>query len=135
MLSVLILDSHSDYRQWLVNLLRSQSDFEVLADAGTLRDCLEKVSCFTPELVLMDFNLPDGDSLQAARDILFIQPQAKIVFLTENSADENLLSAIHSGAKGYLLKKPGRSPNPGFVAWIDYRSGANLAQHGGSPVG
>lgn len=104
MLSVLILDSHRDYRRWLIQQLCSQQDFEVLGEAGTLVDGLEKISRLSPELVLMDFNLPDGDSLQAARQILANQPQVKIVFLSENNADEKLLAAVQSGAKGYLLK-------------------------------
>lgn len=104
MLSVLILDSQNDYRQWLIDLLRNQPDFEVMGDAGTLVDGLKLVSRLSPELVLLDFNLPDGDSIIAARDIMALHPQAKVVFLTENSADEKLLAAIQSGAKGYLLK-------------------------------
>jgi DNA-binding NarL/FixJ family response regulator len=105
MLSVLILDSQNDYRQWLLDLLHNQPDFDVKGAAGTLADGLEMVSRFTPEVVLLDFNLPDGDSLVAARKIMAIQPQAKVVFLTENSADEKLLAAVQSGAKGYLLKR------------------------------
>jgi two-component system response regulator DevR len=104
MLSVLIIDHQAEYRQWLVNLLGDQPDFEVLGDAGTLVDGLSIFTRFSPELVLMDFNLPDGNSLQAARDMLRSQPQAIIVFLTEDSAEDKLVAAIHSGAKGYLLK-------------------------------
>lgn len=104
MLSVLILDSQHDYRLWLLDLLRKQPDFKVMGVASTLVDGLELVSRLGPELVLLDFNLPDGDSLIAAREIMAIRPQAKVVFLTENSADEKLLAAIQSGAKGYLLK-------------------------------
>ncbi len=105
MLSVLILDSQNDYRQWLLDLLHNQPDFDVKGAAGTLADGLEMVSRLTPEVVILDFNLPDGDSLVAAREIMAIQPQAKVVFLTENSADEKLLAAVQSGAKGYLLKR------------------------------
>jgi DNA-binding NarL/FixJ family response regulator len=104
MLSVLILDSQHDYRQWLLDLLSNQRDFEVVGVASTLVDGLELVSRLAPELVLLDFNLPDGDSIIAAREIIAVRPQAKVVFLTENSADEKLLAAIQSGAKGYLLK-------------------------------
>lgn len=107
MLSVLILDNQSDYRQWLIQQLCNQQDFEVLGEAGTLAEGLEKISRLSPELVLMDFNLPDGDSLQAVRQILSKQPQIKIVFLTQNSAEEKLLAAVQSGAKGYLLKSLG----------------------------
>lgn len=52
----------------------------------------------------MDFSLPDGDGAEASAAILAEQPACKIVFLSMHDADENLFSAIQSGAKGYLLK-------------------------------
>jgi DNA-binding NarL/FixJ family response regulator len=57
-----------------------------------------------PDLVLMDFTLPDGTGLDATRAILAERPGTFIVFLTVHEEDERLFAAIRSGAKGYLLK-------------------------------
>ncbi len=104
MFSVLIVDSNQDFRDHLVNLLTGEPDFRVVGNFGHLSAALNKVDHLYPDLVLMDFNLPDGDSLQAAKDIQALCPQAAVVFLSDNSDDERLIAAIRSGAKGYLLK-------------------------------
>lgn len=57
-----------------------------------------------PDLILMDFTLPDGTGDEATRVILAALPGTKIVFLTVHDDDERLFAAISSGAMGYLLK-------------------------------
>ncbi len=104
MFSVLIVDSNNDFRNHLVGLLDGQPDFKVAGDYGHLSVALNMAEQIYPDLVLMDFNLPDGDSLQAAKDIQARCPQAAIVFLSDKSDDKRLIAAIRSGAKGYLLK-------------------------------
>lgn len=104
MFSVLIVDSNNDFRNHLVGLLDGQPDFKVAGDYGHLSVALNMAEQIYPDLVLMDFNLPDGDSLQAAKDIQARCPQAAIVFLSDKPDDERLIAAIRSGAKGYLLK-------------------------------
>lgn len=67
-------------------------------------DGIEKALFHKPDIILMDFSLPDGTGLEATRVILDQLPACKIVFLTVYETDENLLSAIRLGAKGYMLK-------------------------------
>jgi DNA-binding NarL/FixJ family response regulator len=57
-----------------------------------------------PDLVLMDFTLPDGTGLDATQAILAERPETLIVFLTVHEEDDRLFAAIRGGAKGYLLK-------------------------------
>ena len=104
MLSVLIVDSHLEYRRQLADLLHTQPDFDVIGQAGLESDALEIMANYDPDLVLMDFNLPDGDSLQIAKGMLGMYPRVSIVFLTENVDDERMIAAVRSGAKGLLLK-------------------------------
>ena len=104
MFSVLIVDSNNDFRNHLVGLLDEQPDFKVTGDFGHLSAALNMAEHIYPDLVLMDFNLPDGDSLKAAKDFQARCPEAAIVFLSDKSDDERLIAAIRSGAKGFLLK-------------------------------
>jgi DNA-binding NarL/FixJ family response regulator len=72
--------------------------------AGTVQEGIEKALHHRPDIVLMDFSLPDGTGLDATRAIMNDMPKCKIIFLTVFETDENLLSAIQLGAKGYMLK-------------------------------
>jgi len=102
--SILVVDDHVLFREGLVGLFNSTPDFHVADQAGTVRESIEKAFCFKPDIILMDFSLPDGTGLDATRAILKELPECKIIFLTVYETNENLLEAIHLGAKGYLLK-------------------------------
>jgi DNA-binding NarL/FixJ family response regulator len=103
-LRVLVVDDHIMFREGLISLLCSTPDFRVVDQAGTMHDGIERALFHKPDIILMDFSLPDGTGLEATRVILEHLPTCKIVFLTVYETDENLLSAIRLGAKGYMLK-------------------------------
>lgn len=104
MQKVLVVDDHIMFREGLISLLCSTPDFQVVDQAGTMHEGIEKALLYKPDIILMDFSLPDGTGLEATRVILNELPQCKIVFLTVYETDENLISAIRLGAKGYMLK-------------------------------
>jgi two-component system nitrate/nitrite response regulator NarL len=104
MLSIFIVDSNHVFRQGLVNLLRQQPDIAVSGEVGTLVDAREKLRRLSPDVVFIDFNLPDGDSLMAVKEILAMKPNVKVIFLTEYDEEDKMIAAIRSGASGYLLK-------------------------------
>ena len=101
---ILIVDDHVLFRQGLVSLLKAQADFNVVGEAGTVREAIRNAHLLQPDLILMDFNLPDGTGLDATEAILADLPSCKIVFLTIYETEERLFEAIRKGAKGYLLK-------------------------------
>lgn len=103
-MKILLVDDHVLFREGLVSLLNSQPDFQVIGEAGTVQEAITMVRCLKPDLVLMDFGLPDGTGLDATKTILTDYPEIKIVFLTVHEEDDRLFAAIRSGAKGYLLK-------------------------------
>jgi len=103
-LKIIIVDDHVLFREGLAAIIRSESDFEILGQAGSVREAIELAGKLKPDMVLMDFGLPDGTGADATREILKQNPQCKIVFLTMSEHDEDLFDAIRSGAKGYLLK-------------------------------
>ena len=103
-MNVLIVDDHVLFREGLVSLLNSDASFKVVGQAGSVRESIDQARKLKPDLILMDFSLPDGDGSEASAAILKEMPDCKIVFLTMYDADENLFAAIRSGAKGYMLK-------------------------------
>lgn len=103
-MKLIIVDDHILFREGLAAIIRSERDIEILGMAGSVQEAVELAQTVKPDLVLMDFSLPDGNGADATRLILEAQPSCKIVFLTMSEEDENLFAAIRSGAKGYLLK-------------------------------
>ncbi len=101
---VLVIDDQILFREGLMSLLRSTPDFELVGSAGSVFEGCEQAALLNPDIILMDFSLPDGSGLDATRQILARSPECKIVFLTVHDNDENLFAAIRLGAKGYLLK-------------------------------
>jgi two-component system NarL family response regulator len=103
-MKILIVDDHILFREGLVSLLKKQPDFQVIGEAGTVDEAIQLAIARSPDVILMDFSLPDGTGLDATQAILAHLPKTKIVFLTVHETDDRLFSAVRSGAKGYLLK-------------------------------
>ena len=103
-MKVLIVDDHVLFRQGLVSLLQSEPDFQVVGQAGSVQEAVVKAANLRPDMILMDFSLPDGNGVDATRTILAEVPNSKIIFLTVHADDERLIEAVRCGAKGYLLK-------------------------------
>lgn len=104
MMKILVVDDHVLFRDGLISLLEKHPGYQVVGEAGTVRQAVEGAQSLKPDLILMDFNLPDGTGCEAAKAILAAAPQCKIIFLTVDDQDETLFDAIRSGAIGYILK-------------------------------
>ncbi|MBK7454931.1 MAG: response regulator transcription factor [Anaerolineales bacterium] len=103
-MKILIVDDHVLFREGLAAIIRPQSDIEIVGMTGTVREAVDMARSAKPDIILMDFNLPDGSGVDATRKILEEQPTCKVVFLTMSEQDEDLFAAIRVGAKGYMLK-------------------------------
>ena len=101
---VVVVDDHILFREELVAIIRSEPGVDVVGQAGSVKEAVDIVNSLKPDVVLMDFSLPDGTGADATRQIMEMCPDCKIIFLTMSEQDENLFTAIRSGAKGYLLK-------------------------------
>jgi two-component system, NarL family, response regulator DevR len=101
---ILVVDDHVLVRESLVGLIEPQPDFQVVGQAGTVREAIALAQRLRPELILMDFTLSDGTGDETTRAILAMLPETKVVFLTVHDDDERLFAAIAAGATGYLLK-------------------------------
>jgi DNA-binding NarL/FixJ family response regulator len=101
---VLLVDDHQLFREGLANILNSQPDFEVVADAGDGLEAQIKARKLKPDLILMDVMMPGCNGLEATQRIKRDSPQTTIVMLTVREEDDDLFQAIRNGAQGYLLK-------------------------------
>ena len=104
-LSLLIVDDHEVVRQGLVALLGRRTEFQVVAEAGTVAEAVAAARKFRPDLVVMDVRLPDGSGIEACREIRAEMPDTRVVMLTSYPDEDAVLSAIVAGASGYLLKQ------------------------------
>lgn len=103
-MKILLVDDHVLFREGLTSLLKAQADIEVVGGANTVDEAIEQSRQFKPDIILMDFILPDGTGVEATQSILAEMPEAQIVFLTVYDDNEHLFAGIRSGAKGYLPK-------------------------------
>jgi DNA-binding NarL/FixJ family response regulator len=103
-MKVMIVDDHSLFRGGLVRVFDAQVDFEVVGEAGTIRDALSLFEAKMPDLLIMDVGLPDGSGIDAIHRFLQIKEDAAIVMLTIQSSDEHAFTAIRLGARGFLRK-------------------------------
>lgn len=104
MIRLVIVDDHTLFREGLASIIQLEPDIEVSGLAGSVQEAVDVVGRLKPDIVLMDFSLPDGTGADATRRILIEHPECIIVFLTISKSDEFMFTAIRSGAKGYLLK-------------------------------
>lgn len=100
---ILIADDHALFRDGLRSLLGAQGH-EVIGEARNGGQAIELARELQPDLVLMDFSMPEMDGIAATRAIHSEMPAMKVVILTASEHNETLFEAIKAGAQGYLLK-------------------------------
>jgi DNA-binding NarL/FixJ family response regulator len=100
---ILIADDHSLFRDGLRSLLGAQGH-EVIGEARNGVEAIALAKELSPDLVLMDVQMPELDGIAATRQMTSELPGVKVVILTASQEDSTLFDAIKAGAQGYLLK-------------------------------
>ncbi|MEP4555877.1 response regulator [Cobetia amphilecti] len=101
---VVLVDDHPLFRRGLGELLNDAGRFEVVADFDDGTDLLEALATLAPELVVVDWQMPNIDGLTLMRHLKQRDASLKVVLLTASDDSRHLLDAIQQGADGYLLK-------------------------------
>lgn len=101
---LLLVDDHVLFRGGLASVFAHQPDLQVVGQAGSVQEGVSQARELKPDLILLDFTLPDGTGLEALRAILLDQPEVRVVFLTVHDDDERLFAALRAGAVGFLPK-------------------------------
>lgn len=102
--NVMIADDHSMIREGLKQLLELEGDFKVVAEATDGIECISKLEKITPDVLLLDINMPNMNGLEVLQKIKDSKMKIKVLVLTIHSEVEYLLKAVEIGVNGYILK-------------------------------
>jgi two-component system response regulator DevR len=102
---VLLVDDHEVVRRGLRDLLDTEDDVEIVAEAGGVDEAMVRASAVEPDVAVIDMRLPDGDGLQLCRRLRELAAPPRCLVLTAFDDEQALVGAINAGASGYLLKQ------------------------------
>ncbi len=105
MTRVLIADDDDLMRAGLVELLAGEPEIEIVGEASTGREAVERARRLDPDVVLMDVRMPDLDGIGATRELTRAAPHARVLILTTFEQDDYVFGALRAGASGFLLKR------------------------------
>src|SRR5207248_8995774 len=100
-INVLLVEDHRLMFEGLSSLLTEYSDINVLGVATTVADAIAKASLLKPDLVLMDYRLPDGDGAQASERIRSLLPDTAALILSADRPDASILPAVEARAPAH----------------------------------
>lgn len=103
-IKIMITDDHSMIREGLKNLLELDGDIEVIAEAVDGEDCLDKLLTVTPDVLLLDINMPRMNGLEVLKKLKERKSKVKVLVLTVHNETEYLMKAVEIGINGYVLK-------------------------------
>lgn len=150
---ITLVEDSPDYQQVIAFGLEDESDIEVIGTFNTadaaLRALKKSTEADMPDLILLDLNLPGISGLEAIAQIKELAPATEIIILTESEREADVLTAISSGAVGYLLKESsleqitqgirtvmsgGASLDPGMARYLLGNQQSHLAADGSSAL-
>ncbi len=101
---ILVVDDHKLFREGLSALLNAAPETAVVGEAGTGTEAIAQAKTASPDVILMDIQMPEMNGIEATRRILAALPEVGIVMLTMLEDDDSLFAAMCAGARGYILK-------------------------------
>jgi DNA-binding NarL/FixJ family response regulator len=104
MISIFIVDDHHMFRDGLKLLFDNTEDMQVIGEAQSGAEALEKLAGLEPDLILMDIQLPDKNGIDVTRKLKEQNPAHKVLMLTMFEDDQSVFAAMRAGALGYVLK-------------------------------
>lgn len=101
---VLVVDDQMMVREGLSVLLNAMPGIEVIGEAVNGREAIAQVAALRPDVILMDIRMPEMNGIEATREIVASDADAKVLVLTTFDLDEYVYEALRAGASGFLLK-------------------------------
>jgi DNA-binding NarL/FixJ family response regulator len=99
---VVIVDDHAIFRAGV----RSELDglVEVVAEAGTVEEAVERIRAKAPDVVLLEVHMPGGGGVEVIREVSRTNPEVRFLALSVSDAAEDVIAVIRAGARGYVMK-------------------------------
>ena len=101
---ILLADDHEVVREGLRKLLECRQNLKVVGEARDGREAVEKAKWLKPDVVIMDYGMPELNGLEATRQIVKALPSTEVLILTLYKSEELTVEIVRAGARGYVLK-------------------------------
>lgn len=108
-MKIFLTDDHAILLGGLIKILSAEDDLEVIGSAQSAQETLDKLTRMTPDLLITDYNLPDGDGLEITRTIKRKYPEVKVLILSMHDEAHLVREVLKEGVEGYILKKDSQS--------------------------
>jgi DNA-binding NarL/FixJ family response regulator len=103
--TILIADDHAVVADGIRHLLAAQGDLEVVGTAADGTEAVQLAEQLRPDITLLDIVMPQMNGIDAAREIVRRNPEARIIMLSMYSDSERVYQSLQAGARGYVLKR------------------------------
>lgn len=108
-ISIVLADDHVLVRKGIMAMLESDSDINVVGEAGNGNEALASARALHPDILLLDIRMPEMSGLEAAAKLRNYSPDTKAVILSMHDSEDYVIEALNAGAYGYLLKDTDKS--------------------------
>lgn len=120
MIKLLVADNHPIVRFGIETLLEEQDDIRLIGEVPTTRKLFEKLEEETPDVLVLEMDIPEINGVAALRKIRSDYPDVKVLIYSGQSEDVYALSTIRAGASGYLSKNSGLNSLPAAIRKVGY---------------
>jgi DNA-binding NarL/FixJ family response regulator len=106
-LSIMVVDDHPLFRNGIRTLLETVDGWEIAGEATTGEEAVALAQTVSPDLVLMDIQMPGMNGIDAIQELIQVNPEICILVLSMFEEDHMIFASIRAGARGYILKSAG----------------------------
>jgi DNA-binding NarL/FixJ family response regulator len=101
---VLVVEDFAPFRRFICSTLAKRKELQVICEAADGLEAVQQADELKPELICLDIGLPKLNGIAAAREIRKLAPEAKIIFVSQESSPDVVQEALSLGAQGYVFK-------------------------------
>jgi len=101
---ILVVDDYQPWRRFVCVTLDGNPELQVVGEVSDGLEAVQKAQELRPDLILLDIGLPTLNGIEAARRILRLSPQTKVLFVSENHSVDIAIEALRAGGRGYVVK-------------------------------